>query len=99
MSSMSYNHAFSDNINISYQCLVQRFYLLSMGGRVDNELINCLSHANTQTHLFYPRSSDHKSFSGSAYGTSLTSSVDPGQTVPVSRLIRDPHRLPVYACQ
>ena len=96
MSSMAYM-AFSDNINISYQCLVQGFYLLSMGGR--NELINCLSHANAQAHLFYPRSSDHKSFSGSAYGTSLAISVDPGQTVPVSRLIRGPHRLPVYASQ
>ena len=98
MSSMAYM-AFSDNINISYQSLVQGFYLLSMGGRINNELINCLSHANAQTHLFYPRSSNHKSFSGSAYGTSLTISVDPGQTVPVSRLIRGPHRLPVYASQ
>ena len=78
---------------------LQGLYLLSMGGRIDNELINCLSHANAQTHLFYPRSSDHKSFSGSAYGTSLTKSVDPGQTVPVSTLIRDPHCLPVYASQ
>ena len=99
MSSMAYNRAFSDNINVSYQCLVQGFYLLSMGGRIDNESTNCLSHANTQTHLFYLKSRDHNSFSGSAYGTSLTNSVDPGQTVPVSRLVRGPHRLPVCTSQ
>ena len=84
MPPLSYNRAFSQNNNISYQCV-----LLSMGERIDKEL----------TYLFYPRSSDHKSLSGSAYGTSLTNSVDPCQTVPVSRLIRDPHRLPVYASQ
>ena len=99
MSSLAYNRAFSQNNNISYQCVVQGFHLLSMVERIDNELISCFSRSNAQTYLFYPRSSDHKNLSGSAYGTSLTNSVDPGQTVPVSRLIRGPHRLPEYAGQ
>ena len=99
MSPLAYKRAFSQNNNISYQCVVQGFHLLSMVERIDSELISCFSRANAQTYLFYHRSSDHKSFSGSAYGTSLTNSVDPGQTVHVSRPIRGPHRLPEYAGQ
>ena len=92
MPPLAYNRAFSHENSISYQCVVQGFHLLSKW--IDNELISCFSRANAQTYLFYPRSSDHKSLSGSAYGTSLTNSVDPGQTVFVSRLIRGPYRLP-----
>ena len=99
MPPLAYNRAFSQNNNISYQCVVHGFHLLSMGERIDRELISCLSSAKGANILVLPRSSDHKSLSGSAYGTSLTNSVDPGQTVPVSRLTRGPHRSPEYAGQ
>ena len=54
MSSMANNRAFSQTNNISYQCVVQGFYLLSMGERIDKELISCLSGAKGANILVLP---------------------------------------------
>ena len=45
MPPLAYNRAFSQNNNISYQCVDQGFHLLSMGERIDKELISYLSSA------------------------------------------------------